>query len=293
MNNPPNLSLLNPPRVSNQGTVTANGGISVLTDDPTVVGVSDPTVTLIDLFNTTTSLVSDLNPSNQGEEVTFTATVNETPAQGTADPTGTVDFIDTSNGNAVICDNVAVTAGSAQCQTSTLTAGTHNIRADYSGDGNFDPSQSNLVAQVVVACTANPVVTKIADTNDGVCDADCSLREAIAQACSLTTITFDTAGVFATPQTITLTLGELSVAKSVTIDAPDLAGQHVTVTGNNASRVFNINSGKIVTIRDLTLTGGSAPGDFGGAIYNDHATLTLIGVTVSGSTADFGGGYLQ
>jgi hypothetical protein len=106
LNNPPNLTLLNPARVRNQGTVTADGGISVLTDDTAVGGATDPTDTPVDLFDTSTNLISSLNPSNQGDQVTFTATVSETPAQGSVDPTGTVDFIDTNNGNAVICDDV-------------------------------------------------------------------------------------------------------------------------------------------------------------------------------------------
>ena len=49
-------------------------------------------------------------------------------------------------------------------------------------------------------------VTKTADTNDGVCDADCSLREAIGAAntaASNDIINFDTS-VFNTNQTITL-----------------------------------------------------------------------------------------
>ena len=76
----------------------------------------------------------------------------------------------------------------------------------------------------------------------------------------------------------------------MTIDGPDPATQRVTINGGGTTRLFTIQSGKTATIRDLTLTGGSAPGySFGGAIYNDHATLTLIGVTVSGNTADFGG----
>ncbi len=280
VNNPPNLSLLSPPRVENQGTVTANGGINVLTDDPTVVGPADKTVTLINLFDTTTSLVSNTNPSSQNEEVTFTATINETPTQGSADPTGTVDFIDTSNGNAVICDNVAVTAGSAQCLTSTLTAGTHNIRADYSGDGNFDPSQSNIVAQVVNACTTNPIVTSTADSGAG------TLREALANVCTGNTITFDLAG--AGPHTITLTTGELAVTKNVTIN--NNSGESVTVSGNNASRVFNINSGKTASIIGLSMTGGSATD--GGAIIND-GVLTIVNSTLSGNTAASDGGAIN
>jgi len=189
----------------------------------------------------------------------------------------------------VICNDVVVTAGSAQCITAALAAGTHDMQAVYSGDGNFEGSTSNTVSQVVVACVANPVVTKIADTNDGVCDADCSLREAIGQVCSGTTITFDTAGVFATAQTITLSLGELSVGRNVTIDGPDAAINHVTVSGNNASRVFNINSGKTVTIREMTITGGNNVGN-GGGILNDHGTLTLNNMTISGNAGSSGGG---
>ncbi len=179
----------------------------------------------LDLFDTTTTLASNLNPSNNGEQVTFTATVNETPVQGSANPTGTVDFIDTSNGNAVVCNDVAVTASQAQCQTSTLTAGTHNIRADYSGDGNFDPSQSAIVEQVVIACTANPIVTSTADSGAG------TLRQALADVCAGTTITFNIAG--AGPHTISLTTAELAVTKNVTIN--NNSGESITINGNNAS----------------------------------------------------------
>src|SRR6185503_20036883 len=149
VNNPPNLTLLGPPRVENQGKVSGSNFGDVFTDDPEVAGLTQKTTTLIDLFNTTTNLVSNLNPSNFGDQVTFTATITETPVQGTADPTGTVDFIDTNNGNVVICNDVAVVAGQAQCQTSTLSAVTHDVQASYSGDGNFDPSLSNIVNQVV------------------------------------------------------------------------------------------------------------------------------------------------
>ena len=209
--------------------------------------------------------------------MTFTATVAESPAQATADPTGTVDFIDTSNGNAVVCDNVTLTGGEAECQTSTLTAGTHNIRADYSGDGNFDPSQSNLVEQVVIACAEDPIVTSTADDGPG------SLREAIAQVCSGDTITFDIAG--AGPHTITLTTGELVVAKDVTIK--NNSGESITVSGGGVSRVFNINPATLAAIIGLTISGGSATS--GGGILND-GTLTVINSTLTGNAATTGDG---
>src|SRR5215467_757484 len=70
---------------------------------------------------------------------------------------------------------------------------------------------------LVLTCSsfgATFTVTKTADTNDGVCDADCSLREAIGaanQATSNDVIQFD-AAVFSTPKTITLNGTELDVA---------------------------------------------------------------------------------
>ena len=45
-------------------------------------------------------------------------------------------------------------------------------------------------------------VSKTADTADGVCDSDCSLREAVAAAASGDTIVFS--DLFNTPQTIIL-----------------------------------------------------------------------------------------
>jgi uncharacterized repeat protein (TIGR01451 family) len=284
VNDPPNLTGVPPgtPQVENQGSVSfAESGTPVLTDDPAVGGPADKTATPVDLFNTTTTLASDLNPSNFGDLVTFTATVAESPTQASADPTGTVDFIDTSNANAVICNDVALSGGSAQCQTSALTAGTHNIRADYSGDGNFDPSQSNVVAQVVIACTPNPVVTSAAD--DGSVG---TLREAVASVCSGSTITFNITGPG--PHTITLTTGELPVTKNVTIRND--SGESITVNGNNASRVFNINSGKTANIIGLTLTGGSATD--GGAILND-GTLTVVNSTLAGNAATNDGGAIS
>ncbi|HET6977403.1 MAG TPA: Ig-like domain-containing protein [Pyrinomonadaceae bacterium] len=270
-----------PPLVTNQGTVSGTNFSNVLTDDPAVGGASDPTVTPIDLFDTTTALVSNLNPANTGDLVTFTATVSESPAQPAIDPTGTVDFIDTSNGNAVICNDVPLTAGAAQCQTSTLTSGTHNIRADYSGDGNFDPSQSNIVAQVVNACTPDPIVTSTADSGAG------TLRAALANACSGDTITFNLAGPG--PHTITLTTGELQVDRDVSIY--NNSGENITVSGNNAGRVFNINAGKIASLIGLTISGGNSTND-GGAIINDGA-LTIVNSTLSGNTTASDGGAIS
>ena len=56
---------------------------------------------------------------------------------------------------------------------------------------------------------ATLTVTKIEDTNDGVCDSDCSLREAVGTSGSGDTIVFSE--LFNSPHTITLQLGEMLV----------------------------------------------------------------------------------
>ena len=93
---------------------------------------------------TTTSLTSSVNPSAFGQSVTFTATVN--PAVNTTTPTGTVQFKD---GGVNLGAAVSLNAGGvATLTTSTLTAGTHAITAEYSGDANFNTSTGSL-SQVV------------------------------------------------------------------------------------------------------------------------------------------------
>ena len=79
-----------------------------------------------------------------------------------------------------------------------------------------------------------------------------SLRQAIADANSGDTITFDP-GIL--PGTITLTSGSyLIVDKDLTIDGP--GASDLAIDGNNASRVFLI-SGGTVAISDVTIQNGS------------------------------------
>src|SRR5205807_4703467 len=81
--------------------------------------------------NTVTALLSSVNPSSFGQTVTFTATVSS--SAGT--PTGSVQFKD--NGANLGGSNTLNGSGVATLSTSSLTAGTHTITADYSGDANF------------------------------------------------------------------------------------------------------------------------------------------------------------
>jgi hypothetical protein len=90
---------------------------------------------------TTTFLISSPNPSQSGQTVTFTASVT---GQFGGTPTGTVTF---KEGETQLAQ-VPLTDGVAKYKTSTLTEGTHHVRANYSGDSNYQFSQG-FVTQVV------------------------------------------------------------------------------------------------------------------------------------------------
>jgi predicted outer membrane repeat protein len=93
-------------------------------------------------------------------------------------------------------------------------------------------------------------------------------------------------------QTITLTHGELPVTAPMVIDGE---GNNITVSGNSASRVFDV-TGANDTISHLALTGGAAPGmnephpGLGASIYANGGTLTLNNDVFNNNSANTAGG---
>ncbi len=102
------------------------------------------------------------------------------------------------------------------------------------------------------------------------------------------TITFDPT-VFATPQTITLTSGQLELSNTSGLQTITGPPAGVTISGDGQSRVFEIDAGVTASISGLTISEGSTTGN-GGGLYDDGGTVTLTDVTVSGSSAAAGGG---
>ncbi|HJT68495.1 MAG TPA: choice-of-anchor Q domain-containing protein [Pyrinomonadaceae bacterium] len=230
-----------------------------------------------DKNNTTTTITQDTpDPStpNVPFDVFFTVTPN---VAGGATPTGTVNV--TISGGSETCSG---TVAAGKCTLTLTSAGANRtITATYVGDANSNGSSDT---ESHTAC-GNTLVTSTADTGAG------SLRQIIADACDGAKITFDTAGAFATPQTITLTSGEIVVSKNLTITGPAASANKVTISGNNASRVFNIGSGNTVSVIGLTLTGGAGAAD-GGAITN-NGTLNVVNSTLTGNTSFTDGGALS
>ena len=158
------------------------------------------------------------------------------------------------------------------------------------------------------------VVTTLADENDvdPLADlSDLSLREALAIANAavpndddtlFAAIKFD-ASLFDSPQILSLSLGELPVTRTISIQGP---GQEMlTIDGQNQSRLFNVDDGDdtrqtLLDMQAMTLSGGLATDgddsiisddDHGGAI-RARDSLSLVSVTLMGNRAAADGGAI-
>jgi predicted outer membrane repeat protein len=135
-------------------------------------------------------------------------------------------------------------------------------------------------------------VTSLADSGAG------SLREAIATANSGDTIQFDPS---LANSTITLTSGQIEINKNLTIDGSNSAG--LTISGNNASRIFDLRwttdfQPTNLTLKNLTIANGQTTGigkaAAGAGIRTDQqTTLTVENVQFNNNKASgLGGGAI-
>src|SRR6185369_6246832 len=187
------------------------------------------------------------------------------------------------SGGTVNCTNPSVALGSVTTFTLTLHIPVSPSDTEYhntatvlaaTGDPNSDNDSASATV-MVVPCLTNPVVTSNANSGGG------SLRQAILDACPGSTITFNMTQVVSP---ILLTSGELAINKNLTIQGP--GANLLSISGNNASRVFNIGA-YTVGISGLTISNGlvSTPSTTGGGILN-NGTLTIANSTISGNTAN-------
>ncbi|HXG08193.1 MAG TPA: Ig-like domain repeat protein [Gemmataceae bacterium] len=145
--NPANGMAVLPPLAPGSYTIRADysGDANV---DASTSNTIDQTIRKAD---TTVVVTASATPSFTGQPVTFTATVAAVPP-GAGVPGGTVTFFVDGTEAAT---NVPVVNGRASFVTASLTAGTHQIRAVYSGNGNFNGSTSADLAHPV---EVNPLV---------------------------------------------------------------------------------------------------------------------------------------
>ncbi len=201
----------------------------------------------------------------------------------------------------VVSFDVTAASGGASATLSATTATIAGGQADVTATANatagwYTASAKSSGAAPVdfVLANASLVVDTALDYAESAGSVT-SLREAITYADSLPgphTITFDPAVFGTTPQTITLTNGELTLTNTATTTIIGPGAGVLTISGNNATRVFDVQDGSAI-LSGLTVIGGDAGTGLGGGLYNDGGTLALSDVIVEGNTAQIGGGLFN
>jgi hypothetical protein len=157
---------------------------------------------------------------------------------------------------------------------------TRKLRRSYPSAAGFGLLLILVLADRAGAATFN--ATTLANSGPG------SLRQAVLDANAAAGA--DTV-LFAVTGTITLTSGEIAITDDLVIRGPGAGA--LKVSGNDHSRIFNIDNGDgrtiNVTLSGLTLTHGFNPFD-GGAVRAEHGNLTILSSVISNGAAGFGGG---
>ena len=220
--------------VTNTLTVGANTITAIYSGDANFAASTSPPFTqTVNQGATTTKVVSSLNPSTTGVNVTFTATVTAVaPASGTR--TGTVAFEDGGVTIAGCAVQFLGAAGTATCATNALAAGVHTITAVYSGDGNFTTSTSPPLTQTVLSTTTTMVVSS---SNPSVFGQSIQYTATVAGGPTVTgTITFrDGGGNIAGCVAVAMAAGSASCTVSPTVASHNITAVYSGDASNAAS----------------------------------------------------------
>ena len=259
--------------------------------------ISTPTVSI-----TAQTATADEGGSNGVYRITRTDTTGDLTINLTLDGGSTAATADysLSGGSVTVSGNtltVTIAAGQSFVDVDLSAINDIAAEADETLTLNLDTGTgytvdgTNNTATVTIAAN-DTVVTNTNDSGEG------SLRQAILNANAFAgadTITF-AGSVFAdaTPDTITLTSGELVITDALTING--LGASNLIISGNNASAVFNIDDGNndqiAVTIDGLKITGAYTNDSDRAAISNSE-NLTINNSTISGNNGLFTGGIVN
>ncbi len=216
-----------------------------------------------------------------------TVTIEDSYGNVITNYTGTVT-ISTSDSSAVFSPSYTFTTadmGTHNFDLNLVTVGTQSVSAT---DGTLSGSQTGIV----VSPRPQFVVTSLADdAGSAACDGNeaCSLRSAVNQSNNLGAgdITVDTTQLTGSaPWTTTLTNGVLELSSNITITGP--GSDRFSVSGNNSSSVFQVDSSSVATISSLTVTNGNSNTNGGG--ISNAGGLTISDIVVSNNTAAQNGG---
>jgi len=154
-----------------------------------------------------------------------------------------------------------------------------------------------LIVLSSYAAAATYTVNRADDLGDGVCDATCTLRDAITTA--NVTEPLDDLIVFDSSLTTITLNNEIAIDQSGRLSITGPGADRLTINGGPGSnRIFytftSLPFSSELNISDLTLSGGNGDGafasGFGGAIYANASGLRFNRVHITGNTASSGGG---
>lgn len=233
------------------------------------------------LTSVTAQGVEVLPPATATPSITDTPTITNTPTF-TASPT--ITNTSTITASPTITDTPAVTDTPTDTPSPTATEPPTATNTPPSGATNTPYPPSAFV------------VSKTNDTNDGTCDADCSLREAIRAANAQTGADL----IILPPGTYSLTItgndanaatGDLDITQELAIMGTGSPADTIINASGLGDRVFDILGGPI-SISNITIQGGTGQG---AGIRSSNQSLTLDRVVISGNSntsGDGGGIYI-
>jgi hypothetical protein len=162
-------------------TATYSGDINYLTS------TSSALTQTVDLAATTTTVSPASNPSQVGQAVTYTATLN------IANATGTVAFQD-AGATITGCAAQTVNSGSATCTVASYaTAGEHAITATYNGDSDYAGSTSSPLNQVVSKASTSTTLTS--SVNPSIVWQPVTYTAKVSSTAATGTVAFEEAGM--------------------------------------------------------------------------------------------------
>jgi hypothetical protein len=221
-----------------------------------------------------------------GNVVTGNNLVRTYTIQNTGTDNLTVSGITVSGGNAgmftvgTLTPASPIPGGGSATFTVTFAPTSTGLKTTTVNITNNDCDEAlyDFAIQGTGTCVTDPVVTNNNDAGTG------SLRQAVLEACPGSTITF-----LGVTGTIVLTSGEIVINKNLTINGPGV--NLLSVSGNNSSRIFNINTnGVAVNINKLTITAGRTGlsvesfSGVGGGLLN-QGSVSLTNIVFSGNNA--------
>jgi hypothetical protein len=213
------------------GSPGSNDITAVYSGDNTFAGSKSQTLTeQVNKASSAVALTSSASFVEAGHPVTITAAVTAA-APGAGKPTGTVTFMD---GNTPLGSAIPLNVGGiATLSSSTLSVGTHNITAVYSGDADFTTSTSTVLVQGVTAGSLTPSTTTLTSS------------AATATAGQPITLTATVAGQGSNKPggTVTFKDGNTALGSPVTLDATGKATLSLSTLGVGGHSITAVYTG--------------------------------------------------